>query len=402
MKIGLFSKNYRCKKKYILVIILLLLSAISTLQFNYTSADSNTVDIESGISSSVNDILNGIDFSQLESVVDEIDDLGYFDVGLKDKVSQIISGKYLNNYPNIISAIFSLVLVDIKAVLPLILTIVAIGILCSIMSTFQSDKKMVSDMVYFVCFVVMSIIIISAFRNVLQSTKGIISSLSDQMQIVFPILITLLGTIGSFSSISIYNPLVAILSTAVNIVFDKVLFPIFITIMILTLLSNMSSNIKLNKLTGFLSSTFKWLVGIVFTLFASFLSIQGISAGKFDSVSIKATKFAMKSYIPIIGGYISDGMDFIVLGSILVKNTIGLVGVIIILLTVLSPILNIILLKLGMQLSSGIIEMTGNEKMSNYLSSCAKILVLPIVLILGITFMYIITITLIMCTANIF
>ena len=222
------------------------------------------------------------------------------------------------------------------------------------------------------------------------------------MQIFFPILITLLGTIGSISSISIYNTLVAVLIEVVSLVFEKFLYPLFIVILILTILGNLTDTIKLDKLNSFFSSTFKWTVGIVFTIFTGFLSIQGISAGKYDSVSIKATKFAMKSYIPIIGSYVSDGIDFFILGAILIKNSIGLVGVIVLFVTILSPIITIIIYKLALQLSSGILEMTGNSKISNFLSSCSKILTLPIVLLIGISFMYIITICLIMCTANIF
>ena len=139
-----------------------------------------------------------------------------------------------------------------------------------------------------------------------------------------------------------------------------------------------------------------------FTLFTGFLTIQGISAGKFDSVSIKATKFAMKSYIPIIGSYISDGMDFFILGSVLVKNAIGLIGVFILFSSIIAPLITILVYKLALQFCSGIIEMSGNSKMSSFLSSCSKLLIFPIVLILGIAFMYIITICLIMCTANIF
>ena len=151
-----------------------------------------------------------------------------------------------------------------------------------------------------------------------------------------------------------------------------------------------------------MSSSFKWIVGLVFTLFTGFLSIQGISAGKYDSVSIKATKFAIKSYIPIIGSYISDGMDFLVLGSVLVKNTIGLVGVLILFISIITPILNMLIVKLGLQLTAGILEMTGSSKSSNFLSKCSNLLIYPIVLILGVAFMYVITISLIMCTANIF
>jgi stage III sporulation protein AE len=170
----------------------------------------------------------------------------------------------------------------------------------------------------------------------------------------------------------------------------------------MVILGNLTETIKLNRFQGFLTSLFKWSVGIVFTLFTGFLSIQGITAGRYDSVSIKATKFAVKSYIPIIGSYISDGMDFLVLGSVLVKNTIGLVGIFILFLTILTPIISILIVKLGLQLSSAILEMCGSKKLSEFTNSCAKVLLMPIVIILGVAFMYLFTIALIMCTANIF
>jgi stage III sporulation protein AE len=95
-------------------------------------------------------------------------------------------------------------------------------------------------------------------------------------------------------------------------------------------------------------------------------------------------------------------MDFIVLGSVLLKNTIGLIGVFILFITIISPVINILMFKFGLQLSSAIIEMTDNSKMSNFISSSSKLLILPIVIILGVALMYIITVCLIMCTANIF
>ena len=186
------------------------------------------------------------------------------------------------------------------------------------------------------------------------------------------------------------------------IVFDKLLFPIFIIVFIFCILGNLTDTVKLDKFQSFLTSGFKWIVGIVFTLFAGFLSIQGITAGRYDSVSIKATKFAIKSYIPIVGSYIADGMDFLVLGSILVKNTVGLVGILIVFLTVLSPVISIVIIKLGLQFSGAVLEMCGSKKLSNFTSSCSRILIMPIVIILAIAFMYLITIAIIMCTANIF
>ncbi len=399
----LFRKNIRKfnRKKLILVVVLLLLAIISTINFDYYVSADNDVSQED-LSKSVFEILDDVDLNEMQNMVDNLDDIGLFEITIKDKISKILRGEYFTDYTSLTSAIISLIFGDIRSILPFVFTLIAIGILCNLINNMRPDNKSINDTINFVFLTVTMLIVIIAFKNILSSTRNTINLIMSQMQITFPILITLLASIGSIASISIYNPLVAILTGVVSIVFNNFLYPLFIVIFILAILGNLTDTVKLGKLGGFLMSTFKWTIGIVFTIFTGFLSIQGISAGKYDSVSIKATKFAMKSYIPIIGSYVSDGMDFLILGSVLVKNSIGLIGVIILFITILSPILMIILYKLALQLSSGILEMTGNAKISNFLSSCSKLLILPIVLIIGIAFMYVITICLIMCTANIF
>lgn len=399
----LFRKNITKfnRKKLILVVVLLLLAIISTINFDYYVSADNDVSQED-LSKSVFEILDDVDLNEMQNMVDNLEDIGLFEITIKDKISKILRGEYFTDYTSLTSAIISLIFGDISSILPFVFTLIAIGILCNLINNMRPDNKSINDTINFVFLTVTMLIVIIAFKNILSSTRNTINLIMSQMQIVFPILITLLASIGSIASISIYNPLVAILTGVVSIVFNNFLYPLFIVIFILTILGNLTDTVKLGKLSGFLMSTFKWTIGVVFTIFTGFLSVQGISAGKYDSVSIKATKFAMKSYIPIIGSYVSDGMDFLILGSVLVKNSIGIIGVIILFITILSPILMIILYKLALQLSSGILEMTGNAKISNYLSSCSKLLILPIVLIIGIAFMYVITICLIMCTANIF
>ena len=397
-------KNYQLNKNKFILCTIFILFSIMCLCLNsidVLAETTNNSDVTQQLSSSINQLLNGLDLSSLEEFVASLDTFNFFETNVIDKIKSILSGEYFTDYASIFSSILSLFFITFKDFIPFLFTLLAIGILSNIIVEFKSNEG-TADMVHFVCFSVMIIIILYIFKDILSLTSATLASILKQMQMIFPILIAMLTSIGSFSTISIYNPLVAVLTTIVSVVFDKLLYPIFIIIFIFTILGSLTSTVKLDKLQGFLSSSFKWIVGLVFTLFTGFLSIQGISAGKYDSVSIKATKFAIKSYIPIIGSYISDGMDFLVLGSVLVKNTIGLVGVLILFISIITPILNMLIVKLGLQLTAGILEMTDSSKSSNFLSKCSNLLIYPIVLILGVAFMYVITISLIMCTANIF
>lgn len=398
---SLKSAMQKRKKTIYLVIFIAILCTMLTLAPKYI-VSSDTADAEDNISASVSDIVDALDLSGLQEILDGLNDGELFDGSVKDKVESILSGKYFTDYSSVFEGVLSLLFVNVKSMLPLIFCILAIGVLSSLLSSFKPDATETSDMVYFVCYSLVVMLILISFKNILASVSGVIKNISSLMQIVFPILIALLVSIGSLSSISIYNPLVAVLTTIVDIIFDKFLYPIFILIFLFTVLGNLTNNVKLDKLTSFFSSAFKWVCGIVFTLFAGFLSLQGISAGKYDSISIKATKFAIKSYIPIIGSYVADGMDYIVLGSILVKNTVGLVAILILLVIILSPVINLIVYKLLLQLSSGVLETSGSNKMSSFCSSVSKCLTLPIVIVVGVAFMFLISVALIMCTANIF
>lgn len=395
--------NFGYKKKLLIVLGLLIISLFLTISsYNAKAETNNDIDINQEISHGVQDIVSGIDFNELDGIVENLDTLDLFNGGVKEKLIQILNGEYFVNYTSLFTSILSIFFLDIREILPLIFTLLAIGILSNLISELKHENSSVGDIVYFVCFSIMVITILFVFKDLLILTSEAISTIVKQMQVVFPLLITMLTSIGSISSVSIYNPMVAVLTTIVSLVFEKFLYPVFIVMFLFAILGNLSKTIKLDKFQSFLSSTFKWVVGLIFTLFAGFLSIQGISAGKFDSISIKATKFAVKSYIPIIGSYISDGMDFLVLGSVLVKNSIGLIGILVLFVSIISPIISILVIKLGMHLSSAVLEMAGNSRMSNFLLTCSKILIYPIVIILGISFMYIITVSLIMCTANIF
>lgn len=397
---NLKSTMQKKKRTIFLVLIICLLSISLFIKPEYCVSASD--DIEESLTVTTSEIIDSIDLSGLEDIVAGLELNNLFGMSVSEKISSIISGEYFTNYSSIFSAILSLFFIDIRSLLPLIFTILAIGLLSSILNSFKSDSNDTSDMVYFVCYGVVVILILISFKEILSSVSTVISNISSVMQIVFPILITLLVSIGSMSSISIYNPLVAVLTTAVDFVFEKLLYPIFILIFIFTVLGKLTNSIRLDKLNKFFMSTFKWVIGIVLTLFTGFLSIQGISAGRFDSISIKATKFALKSYIPLIGSFVADGMDFIVLGSILVKNTIGLVAIFILFIMIISPIVKMVVYKLLLQLTSGVLEVSGADKMSTFIQDIGKVLLLPIVILIGISFMFIITVALIMCTANVF
>ena len=343
--------------------------------------------------------LDNLDLSGIDNLITEFESLTKGS-SFKDIVKSLINGTYKINYGNTFEFIIKSIANQFTSILPIVVVILILAILAGFMKSFRPtlNGKSISDLITLICYSLVVVIVVVLMKNLFGITGDTLTSMTSQMEIMFPILLTLLTATGGLVSVSIYSPLVSTLTTGVSMVFSKFLYPLFMVAFIFVVVGNLTDTIKLDKMSKFLSSLFKWCVGFVFTLFAAFLTIQGISAGKYDSVSLKATRFAMKNSIPIVGGYLSDGLDYVLLSSLFIKNAVGVGGLLILLALILKPIVKILIIKLALQLTAGILEPISSGKISNFCEGCSKVLVYPLIIILSVSFMYVMTIGLIMCT----
>lgn len=387
-----------------MVILISLLSILSPMQTFCT--DTDIVEISEDLNNTIIDELDEIDFSGLNEVIIEFqnNNLNIFSIdNIKSKIYSIISGENAISYSSFFASIFSIFLDLVLKYLPMLSLIIAIGVISNLLSGIKSkfNEKSTSSLIHLVCFLAVVILMISMITNLSSVSSNSINNMVGQMNALFPILLTLMVGIGANASVSVFQPIVAIISTYVADFFTYLILPLFMVSFVFNIITNLSDNIKLDKFSSFISSLFKWCVGLVFTLFFAVFTIQGISAGTFDSLSIRTTKYTIKSYIPIMGGYLSDGMDLILSSTILIKNTVGLVGVLMIITTILSPLLEIVVFSLLLKLVSAILQPMGNNKTSNFLMSTSKSITMLSTCIIAVGFMYLISIGLVMTTSNV-
>ena len=399
-----FSKDV---VKKILIFLFIFCVFVSYLKPNYIvlAEDNDTENLQVELEETIYSQLENLDLAQIESVLkglgdDQLEVFGVSSFG--DKVKKIVSGEFADGQQSIFKAIINLIFDDVLTFVPLLASIIIISIICGFLSNLKSDSsgKGVGDIIHFVCYGVVISIVMTAVVNLIQMTGKTINGLRSQMEVVFPLLLTIMTAIGGTMSVSIYQPAVALLSSAIMHIFTSVLMPIFIFSIVFTIISNLTSTVKLEKFTKFFQSTFKWIIGGIFTIFMAFLSIQGITASTYDGVSIRTAKYAIRSYVPILGGYLSEGFDVIMASSVLIKNAIGASGLLLMFSSIISPIVKIVVFILVLKLAAAILEPLTDPRISDFIYTVSKSLSMLIVMILGVAFMYLITVGLIMCTAN--
>lgn len=406
------SYKFRSTKKYIWTrnaLIFFGVFAIFLYQFfpqiKIVCADSEGEELVAELQENISSQLSNLDFGSIEQEIANLTDsqqLVFGSASFSSKLQNVISGQFTEGQSSVFTAIINLIFDDILKFIPLLASIIIVAIICGFVSNIrgENNSKSVGDIIHFVCYGVVIILVMAGVVNLIKVTSGAIQSMRSQMEIIFPILLTLMTAIGGAASVAVYQPAVAFLSSFIMQIFTSVLMPIFIFILVFTIISNLTSTVKLEKFAKFFSSVFKWIVGGVFTVFMAFLAIQGITASSYDGVSIRTAKYAIRSYVPMVGGYLSEGFDVIMASSVLIKNAVGASGLILMFASVLSPIVQIVVFSLILKLASAILEPLTDSRISDFIYSVGKALTLLVVMILGVAFMYLITVGLIMCTAN--
>ena len=393
-------------KKIVFVIIAICL-VFSLTKTNYAYAEQQSVEeIEQELDENIDDQLNNIDFGELDNIFNNLDEeaKGLFNsTSFYDKVMAVLNGELSTDSSSFFQYIFNLFFDNLLKFVPLLALIVVVSILCSFVGQLSPSGKTssINKVVYFACFGIIIVFLSTTLKDVINNSSNTIMSIQKQMEVIFPILLVMLTSVGGVSTSATMQPMVGILSSGVIYLFNAFVLPIFVFSVIFTIVGNLSNEVKLDKFNKFFSSLFKWVIGGIFTIFLAIIAIKGLTASSIDGISIKTAKFALKTYIPILGGYLSDGFNLILASSMLIKNAVGGVGLLLFLLTIIAPIVNLVVLSLGLKLVAAIVEPISDNKIPNFIYSVANLLTMLIVCLIAVAFMYLIVVGLFMLSGNI-
>ncbi|MCI8488536.1 stage III sporulation protein AE [Pumilibacter intestinalis] len=394
------------KRKLLAAVILIALYLVTAaFSFDSPQLNADNSEAEKDLGENVEEIVDNLDLAELEAYLAQLAESQKAVIGfgsIKNRIKAVINGNLSNDYGSFISYMASILGINVLSYLPVIAAVIAIAVAYNIMSSlrgkFASDS--VQNIVYFACVSLLMVILFTQMFAMIGTVKQFVSDLQKQMSIFFPVLLTLMTAIGAGSSVAVYRPGVAILASGISELIIVFILPAFIISVVLTAVGNLSDGVKLGKLSDFFSGSSKWLLGTAFFLFSAFMAVQGITASVYDGVSIRTAKFAISKYVPIIGGYLSDGLNLVMSGSVLVKNALGTTAIVLLFVSVLPVIIQVLVLNLSLRFAGAVIEPFGDGRMSALVTNLGKNLTLLISIVLAIAFLYFVFLILIVCTGN--
>lgn len=379
-------------KNFILktILILIIISIVSVLgislglEKNVYAEENITLTNNEETQSKLNSLYDYINTMKSEvELVNELDPITYIQ-------SYIENGEGNISISKVLSAVVSLFFKEVKTVLSLAFSIIVVGIICSLFKNIQSSfsSEGISQVAFYACYSILIILLSKTFIISISLAKDVIIQITDFMDKLLPILVAMLIAAGGFTQAATMDPIILGATILIPKIYLNVIIPLILITFVLQFTNNISSESKLSNLCGLVKKTTIWIQGLIITAFIAVLTIRGITSSTIDAVTLKTTKFAVDNFIPIVGKSFSDAITSVAGYSLIIKNAIGSIGLIVIILIILYPIIKLILSSLIFKLSAALLEPITDKRITSSIAAAGESLVLIMSSVLCVSLMF--------------
>ena len=370
----------------ILLKILLFISIFSICSFG------ESMDEESIADRFIREQLDNLNIGELELVLEDIvKSTGeyYPKVDLKDNILSIIRGKNPLDTKVIITSMskifFSEIIDNIVLVSQILIIIIACSILTNLQNSFEQDT--VGQLAHYVCYIILSMLMINSFIFSLDLGRNTVAQMVNFMQIILPILLTLLTAASGVNTKLLFHPMIIGTINIIGSMIKELIFPLILFSFIIGIISNISQKIQFSKLSELIRQFIIVLVSLSLTIFIGIMTIYVIGT-KVDVITIITAKYAVDNFIPIIGKFLSDAVETVIGCSVILKNGIGTIGLIALFLVCITPAIKIMVLMFIYKLIAALIQPIANENIINLFTEVGKALLLVLIGILSVAIMF--------------
>ena len=210
--------------------------------------------------------------------------------------------------------------------------------------------------------------------SLINDSVTVIKATSDLMILYFPVMIAVMAFSGHAAAGTGYFGMVMFVSEIIGQWSSKFIAPMLSLFMGISVSASITREVRLSGLRDLFSKVLKWLIAFAMTLFSAMLTIRSFITTAMDSVSARAVRFTLSSFIPIVGAAVSEAYKTIQGSLNLLRTGAGVFVIIAILVAFLPIVLRCLLWMLSMSLCRTVSDIIGTSEVSDILTSVSSVL----------------------------
>jgi len=347
--------------------------------------------------------MDKIDTSQIEEYWDKVvTDYGGFLPETEPNFKDFVHSNKQSFFKKLIDGIVDYFLHELVVSSKLLGTLILLTVFSTLLQTIQSafEHKAVSKVAYLVVTLVLIILLLNSFRLAIGYTTDTVNAMSQFLVALIPLIFALTAATGGLASVAFFHPLIIFLVNASGWLISSFVLPLLVMSALLAIVSTLSDHYKLTRLSELFKNVALFTLAGFFAIFLGVISVQGAATSISDGLMVKSAKFFTGNFIPVVGRMFTEAADTVMGASVLLKNTIGIAGLLILICITIFPLLKILSLAFIYNLAAAVLQPLGGGPVIDCLVIMAKSVFYLFASLAVVSLMFFLAITIIVASGN--
>lgn len=268
---------------------------------------------------------------------------------------------------NVFDVIIKMLRLNVSAPLKGCFTACGAVLAVSVASAFFPSDEKTRGVLNLICgsFVAVSVIIPAS--EVLDSGVSALKLCAGFEKMLIPVLAAVLTASGNPVTAVSYQGAAFAAAQAVEAFARDFALPLVMISGLLGAVGAFLPTLRLSAVSDMLRKTVQTCVGLVSGLFSGFIALKKVMGTSADGLAAKGLRLVTSTFVPVVGGALSEAYGAMSAGLGLLRSTVGIYGIIAVAVICLPSIINLALWVLAMRAAGMISELLGNFQ-------CAEIL----------------------------
>jgi len=350
-------------------------------------------------------LLEDISLGEVQNYWDELvtEYSGYLPEIDKISVYEFIKNKESFSLKNVLKGFIKFLLYELILNGKLLGLLLMLTLFSTVIQTMHNafEQTTVSKIAYFVVYIVLIYLALNSFFLAYSYALEAVETMSSFMIALIPLVLGLMATFGNLITVAFFHPIIIFLINSSGLLVSKLILPLLFLSALLFIVSTLNDNYRVTHLAQLFRTLSVGILGGFLTIFLGVMSVQGTASAIQDGVAMKTTKFVTGNFIPVIGRTFTDATDTILSASLILKNAIGIVGVITVLFIALFPALKVFAIAITFKIAAAVLQPIGDGPVITSLNTMSKSIIYILACLLAVTLMFFLAIVIIVVATNV-
>lgn len=312
-----------------------------------------------------------LDLEEIQSGFEEL--AGQTEFSFSETVLGLLKGEIPFEPRQIPALISSLFLGQLRQQRQMAIQILVIVLASALFSNFVKvfDSRQIADISFFMMYLLISTLLMRAFLTMSQSVADTCGALNRFMRLLLPsYLVTVVLSSGSFSAVGFYEITLFGIQLLQSLIVQLVL-PAVRFYLVLLLLNQMSTEDLFSRFAELVETAVRWVTKSIFGVVVGLQAVQALVAPALDSLKNSAFHRLAKS-IPGVGNLLDSAAETVVGSAVVVKNAVGVAGMIALVILSVTPLLKLLASILLFRLLCALIQPVSDKRMVDGIASISR------------------------------